>query len=123
MSLMEPDLELPMQSHIPDALPSSGDRYADLLPAPQGEQVLPEFASAEIKAQSSARSSPRHRCWPTGSNHVLPGNAGALSQCSFPADVIERAAKDNLVNRKATSLELLATLPRPWFHRHLGRSA
>ena len=29
---MDPDLEAPMPSQQPDALPSAGDRYADLLP-------------------------------------------------------------------------------------------
>ena len=42
---MDPDLEAPIQSQHPDALPSADDRYADLLPAPQGEQVLPELVS------------------------------------------------------------------------------
>ena len=45
-TLMDPDLQAPMQSQRPDALPRAGDRYADLLPAPQGERVLSEQASA-----------------------------------------------------------------------------
>ena len=41
--LMDPDLDAPHQPPRPDALPTAGDRYADLLPAPQGEQVFQEL--------------------------------------------------------------------------------
>ena len=45
-TLMNPDLEVSTPSELPDSLPSAGDRYGDLLLAPQGEQVLPELESA-----------------------------------------------------------------------------
>ena len=48
--LMDPDLEAPIQPESSDALPSAGDRYADLLPAPQGEQVLPELVTGGDQA-------------------------------------------------------------------------
>ena len=48
-SLMDPDLKSPVDSQPTDTLPSAGDRYADLLPAPQGEQVLPELFSGGDK--------------------------------------------------------------------------
>ena len=44
-TLMDPDLEAPRQSQHPDALPSAGDRYADLLPPPQGERGGPVLGS------------------------------------------------------------------------------
>ena len=40
---MDPDLQAPIESQLPDALPSAGDRYADLLLAPQGERVLSDL--------------------------------------------------------------------------------
>ena len=60
-TLMDPDLEAPRQSQHPDALPSAGDRYADLLPPPQGERVLPELVPSSDQGQSSAKWSQRLR--------------------------------------------------------------
>ena len=83
---MDPDLEAPIQSQSPDALPSAGDRYADLLPAPQGEQVLPELVSGGDQASKQRQVVPTVTgVGPPGPNHGLLGNACPPSQCSVPA--------------------------------------
>ena len=52
-SFMDPDLEAPKVSQQPNALPSAGDRYADLLPAPQGERLLPELISTNKQGETA----------------------------------------------------------------------
>ena len=110
-SLMEPDLESPKVSQQPDALPSAGDRYADLLPAPQGERVLPDLISTNKHSTTQRQTIPTVTgVGPLGQTMACLEMLGRHHNIPFRRDVIERAAQDNLANRKATSLELLGNL-------------
>ena len=85
------------------------DRYADLLPAPQGDQHL---AQGTIGSSAPRR---KHYAQVTGE-----GPVGQTMAClemlarhhnvPFRRDVIERAAKDCLRGQRATSLELIGNL-------------
>ena len=108
---MDPDLEAPMQSQSSDALPSAGDRYADLLPAPQGEQVHAELDSGSDQGAKRRQVVPTVTgVGPLGQTMACLEMLARHHNIPFRRDVIERAARDNLANRKATSLELLGNL-------------
>ena len=110
-NLLDPDLEAPKQSQRPDAMPSAGDRYADLLPPPQGEQVLPEILSTSNNRSKQRQVVPTVTgVGPLGQTMACLEMLARHHNVPFRRDVIERAAKDNLANRKATSLELLGNL-------------
>ena len=90
--------------------PDHDDRYADLLPAPQGDQHL---SQGTITGTSEPRR--KHFAQVTGE-----GPVGQTMAClemlarhhnvPFRRDVIERAAKDCLRGQRATSLELIGNL-------------
>ena len=110
-SLMDPDLEVPSQSQLPEALPSADDRYADLLPAPQGEQVLSDLVSGSANGSTQRQVVPTVTgVGPLGQTMACLEMLARFHNVPFRRDVIERAAQDNLANRKATSLELLGNL-------------
>ena len=106
---MDPDLC--HQPESSDALPSAGDRYADLLPAPQGEQVLPELVTGGDQAPNQRQVVPTVTgVGPLGQTMACLEMLARHHNVPFRRDVIERAAQDNLSNRKSTSLELLGNL-------------
>ena len=106
---MDPDLEAPLRSQA-DSL-RAGDRYADLLPAPQGEQVLPGAASGGDQEAKQRQVVPTVTgVGPLGQTMACLEMLARHHNVPFRRDVIERAARDNLANRKATSLELLGNL-------------
>ena len=109
--LMDPDLEAPHQPPRPDALPTAGDRYADLLPAPQGEQVFQELVPGGDQGSKQRQVVPTVTgVGPLGQTMACLEMLARHHNVPFRRDVIERAAQDNLVNRKSTSLELLGNL-------------
>ena len=86
------------------------DRYADLLPEPQGEQHLSQHPGEEP-------SSPRRKRFvevtgegPVGQTMACLEMLARHHNVPFRRDVIERAAKDNLTSQRATSLELIGNL-------------
>ena len=89
---------------------SYDDRYADLLPAPQGQQHL-TLDSPE------GSTSPRRRKFvqvtgegPVGQTMSCLEMLARHHNVPFRRDVIERAAKDNLRGQRSTSLELIGNL-------------
>ena len=90
--------------------PDHDDRYADLLPAPQGDQHL---SQSTITGSSAPRR--KHFAQVTGE-----GPVGQTMAClemlarhhnvPFRRDIIERAAKDNLRGQRASSLKLIGNL-------------
>ena len=82
-SLMDPDLEAPIQSQSPDALPSSDDRYADLLPpSTRGENVARDCLRCRSSFSEAPSGANGYWCWAFRANYGLPRNAGTLPQCS-----------------------------------------
>lgn len=109
--LMEPDLQAPLITQRSDTLPSADDRYADLLPAPQGEQMLPVNAVSNGEGPKQKQVVPTVTgVGPLGQTMACLEMLASHHNVPFRRDVIERAAQDNLANRKATSLELLGNL-------------
>ena len=88
---------------------ANDDRYADLLPAPQGEQHL-------IQKSSEASSLRRKKFvqvtgeGPVGQTMACLEMLARHHNVPFRRDVIERAAKDNLSGQRTTSLELIGNL-------------
>ena len=108
---MDPDLQAPIESQLPDALPSAGDRYADLLPAPQGERVLSDLVPGGDRQANHRQVVPTVTgVGPLGQTMACLEMLAQYHNIPFRRDVIERAAQDNLENRNATSLELLGNL-------------
>ena len=86
------------------------DRYADLLPAPQGEKHLK-------RSPSEGMQTPRRKEFvkvtgegPVGQTMACLEMLARHHNVPFRRDVIERAAKDNLRGQRATSLELIGNL-------------
>ena len=104
---LEPDLKGPDEIALPDDGVSSDDRYADLLPTPQGELQM---------AESTNNGSVRQRIAEVTGTGPLGQTMACLEMLArhynvpFRRDVIERAAKDNLRGRTQTSLELVGNL-------------
>ena len=107
---LEADVGTAFEPIDPSADASYDDRYADLLPAPQGEQHL-----TPDSREGSTSSRRRKFVQVTGE-----GPVGQTMAClemlarhhnvPFRRDVIERAAKDNLRGQRSTSLELIGNL-------------
>ena len=107
---LEVDVATAFEPTDPSANASHDDRYADLLPAPQGEQHL-----TPDSREGSTSSRRRKFVQVTGE-----GPVGQTMAClemlarhhnvPFRRDVIERAAKDNLRGQRSTSLELIGNL-------------
>ena len=78
---------------------------------PQGEQVLPELVSGNDQGAKQRQVVPTVTgVGPLGQTMACLEMLARHHNVPFRRDVIERAAQDNLVNRKATSLELLGNL-------------
>ena len=79
--------------------------------APQGEQVVPELVSGGDQDKKQRQVVPTVTgVGPLGQTMACLEMLARHHNIPFRRDVIERAAQDNLANRKATSLELLGNL-------------
>jgi len=106
--LMESPAEQIIDTAGPEAALWDDDRYADLLPSPQGERI--ESAAAAGVPRLRGRLIPEVTAsGPLGQTMACLEMLALYYQAPFRRDVIERAAKDNLGNR-ASSLELLGNL-------------
>ena len=90
--------------------PDHDDRYADLLPAPQGDKHLSQ-------GTITGTSEPRRKQFaqvtgegPVGQTMACLEMLARHYNVPFRRDVIERAAKDLLRGQRATSLELIGNL-------------
>ena len=107
---LESDVGPASEPLVASAEAAHDDRYADLLPDPQGEQRLPPY--------KTAGSSPLHRKQvvqvtgdgPVGQTMACLEMLARHHNVPFRRDVIERAAKDNLSGQRTTSLELIGNL-------------
>ena len=103
---LEPDLKAPDDIPLPDEGISADDRYADLLPSPQGDLHIEENGSS-----GSARQRPEVTgTGPLGQTMACLEMLARFYNVPFRRDVIERAANDNLRGRSETSLELIGNL-------------
>ena len=104
---LEPDLQAPDDIQLPDDGINSDDRYADLLPAPQGDLQLPESGSNRRERQLIVEVT---GTGPLGQTMACLEMLARHYNVPFRRDVIERAAIDNLRGRSQTSLELIGSL-------------
>ena len=86
------------------------DRYADLLPAPQGEQHLTQSSSKEAPSPRRKQLVEVTGEGPVGQTMACLEMLARHHNVPFRRDVIERAAKDNLRGQRNTSLELIGNL-------------
>ena len=105
---LEPDLQSPERIELPDDGINAEDRYADLLPAPQGDLQMGSEPSAI--APGSQRISEVTGTGALGQTMACLEMLARNYNVPFRRDVIERAAKDNLRGRSSTSLELIGNL-------------
>ena len=87
-----------------------GDRYADLLPPPQGEQHLTQLSSGGLPSSRRKRFVQVTGRGPVGQTMACLEMLALHHNVPFRRDVIERAAKDNLRGQRTTSLELIGNL-------------
>ncbi len=104
---LEPDLQAPDDIQLPDDGINADDRYADLLPAPQGDLQLPESGSNRRERQLIVEVT---GTGPLGQTMACLEMLARHYNVPFRRDVIERAAIDNLRGRSQTSLELIGSL-------------
>ena len=104
---LAPDLQAPDEIRLPDDGVSSDDRYADLLPAPQGEL---QIHHSETPSQGRQRITEVTGTGPLGQTMACLEMLARHYNVPFRRDVIERAANDNLKGRSSTSLELIGNL-------------
>ena len=105
---LQPDLQAPEEIPLPDDGFSADDRYADLLPTPQGDLRIAESAATSGSGRQSI-----FEVTGTGSLGQTMACLEMLARhynVPFRRDVIERAANDNLRGRSHTSLELIGNL-------------
>ena len=107
---LEPDLRAPDEGSLPEASVSPDDRYADLLPAPQGERQVTAAAGDLSEGSGSQRVAVVTGSGPVGQTMACLEMLARQHNVPFRRDVIERAARDNLRGRSSTSLELIGTL-------------
>ena len=93
---LEPDLQAPDDIQLPDDGVSADDRYADLLPAPQGDLQITEPATPGRGRQRIAEVT---GTGPLGQTMACLEMLARHYNVPFRRDVIERAAKDNLRGR------------------------
>ncbi|TCD58128.1 peptidase domain-containing ABC transporter [Synechococcus sp. BS55D] len=106
---LEPDLSNAVAPLDPLADADHDDRYADLLPTPQGEQQLnPQAADAPTSRRKRFVEVTGEG--PLGQTMACLEMLARHHNVPFRRDVIERAAKDNLRGQRATSLELIGNL-------------
>ena len=108
-SALEPDLEAPVVLQIPDDGGSQDDRYADLLPAPQGELQIADSEPLN-PGRGRQRIAEVTGTGPLGQTMACLEMLARYYNVPFRRDVIERAATDNLRGRSHTSLELIGSL-------------
>ena len=104
---LEPDLQAPDGVQLPDDGVSADDRYADLLPTPQGDLSITEPSSQVRGRQTIAEVT---GTGPLGQTMACLEMLARHYNVPFRRDVIERAAIDNLRGRSQTSLELIGNL-------------
>ena len=104
---LEPDLQAPDHIRLPDDGVSADDRYADLLPAPQGDRQVAEPLTTVRGRQRIAEVT---GTGPLGQTMACLEMLARYYNVPFRRDVIERAANDNLRGRSHTSLELIGSL-------------
>ena len=104
---LEPELTAPNDLQVPDDGVGADDRYADLLPSPQGELLITEPTSP---ARVRNRIAEVTGTGPLGQTMACLEMLARHYNVPFRRDVIERAAIDNLRGRSQTSLELIGTL-------------
>jgi ATP-binding cassette subfamily B protein len=107
---LEPDLRAPDEGSLPEASISPDDRYADLLPAPQGERQVTAAAGDLSEGSGSQRVAVVTGSGPVGQTMACLEMLARQHNVPFRRDVIERAARDNLRGRSSTSLELIGNL-------------
>ena len=107
MQALEPDLQAPEDSPLPEDGVSADDRYADLLPAPQGDL---QIAEPDTPRGARQRIPEVTGTGPMGQTMACLEMLARHYNVPFRRDVIERAAIDNLRGRSQTSLELIGTL-------------
>jgi len=107
---LEPDLRAPDEGSLPEASVSPDDRYADLLPAPQGERQVTAAAGDLSEGSGSQRVAVVTGSGPVGQTMACLEMLARQHNVPFRRDVIERAARDNLRGRSSTSLELIGNL-------------
>ena len=105
---LEPCLQAPEEVPLPDDGISPDDRYADLLPVPQGDLQLAEPVTAGRRG--GERISEVTGTGSLGQTMACLEMLARYHNVPFRRDVIERAAKDNLRGRSRTSLELIGNL-------------
>ena len=104
---LEPELQAPDVIQLPDEGVSADDRYADLLPVPQGDlQVIDPVTPG----QGRQRIAEVTGTGPLGQTMACLEMLARHHNVPFRRDVIERAATDNLRGRSQTSLELIGNL-------------
>ena len=86
------------------------DRYADLLPTPQGEQHLNPYAGEGSSSSRRKKFVQVTGEGPVGQTMACLEMLARHHNVPFRRDVIERAAKDNLRDQRSTSLELIGNL-------------
>ena len=91
---------------LPDDGVSSDDRYADLLPSPEGDLAVAEHSSVVVRQRITEVTG----TGPLGQTLACLEMLARYYNVPFRSDVIERAANDNLRGRTKTSLELIGTL-------------
>jgi ATP-binding cassette subfamily B protein len=107
---LEPDLRAPDEGPLPEASISPDDRYADLLPAPQGDLKVPLASRGSAEGAGSQRIAVVTGSGPLGQTMACLEMLARQHNVPFRRDVIERAARDNLRGRSSTSLELIGNL-------------
>ena len=90
--------------------PAYNDRYADLLPEPQGEKILNEQHSEGASSLRRKKFVEVTGEGPIGQTMACLEMLARHHNVPFRRDVIERAAKDNLRGQRGTSLELIGNL-------------
>ena len=86
------------------------DRYADLLPEPQGEKYLKEQSTEGASSLRRKKFVQVTGEGPVGQTMACLEMLARHHNVPFRRDVIERAAKDNLRGQRVTSLELIGNL-------------
>ena len=109
---LEPDLQAPDEIQLPDAGVSPDDRYADLLPSPQGDLQVP--AESTTLGRGLQRVVEVTGTGPLGQTMSCLEMLARYYNVPFRRDVIERAASENLRGRSHTSLELIGTSQPSW---------
>ena len=103
---LQPDLLQPDDIQLPDDGVSSDDRYADLLPSPEGDLAVAEHSSVVVRQRITEVTG----TGPLGQTMACLEMLARFYNVPFRRDVIERAANDNLRGRSETSLELIGNL-------------